>query len=478
MAARENQGYLIAVILLVLLSLLLALLFFLNWMRANDLADAKLQAEQKGNSEGALREAYEKKSEILMSLIGGLGKSVAEVETSRQMIDRTIDRLQGSDRDAVVKVKNDIDLIMTEYQKDMNLFLGARDENREDTWRSLNKNFNDALARNYNELETERNTRARVEREAQTEIAAKQKEVEEKTELLMAAQRDLSVKTEEFINYKTEQDNKFEEFQSRYTSLERDSRNKQSDLSNTIRSKAEEIVKIESEKTILKTKVDRYERENFDIADGKVIRVGAKSVFIDVGSKDGLKTTQTFSIFDARATSFETKAPKASIEVIKVWDHQAEARVTFENPLDPILADDQILNPVWDPGYNVPIALAGVFDLDGDGIDDTHRLLQMIRQNGGNVVAYHDAEGKVNGEIDPATRYLVVGNSPISGKHDNAELVSRGMREILNQGKANQIQEIDVRKLLNWMGRHSLPSVERLDSQIGNQYRSRDSSVR
>lgn len=478
MAARENQGYLIAVILLVLLSLVLALLFFLNWMRANDLADAKLQAEQKAKSEGALREAYEKKSEILMALVGGLGKSVAEVETSRQMLDRTVDQLQGGDRDAVVKVKNDVDQIMAEYEKDMKLFLGARDANREETWRSLTKNFSDALSRNYGELETERNTRARVEREAAAEIAAKQKEVEEKTQLWQAALRDLSVKTEEFNSYKSQQDAKFEEFQSRYTALERNFGDERRRLDSEITRRNETIRENEERISVLKTKVDQYEKENFDLADGKVIRVSGNSVFINVGSRDGLKPTQTFSVFDASATNFDSKAPKGGIEVIKVWDHQAEARILAENPLKPILADDQILNPVWDPGYSVPIALAGIFDLDGDGMDDTPRLIQMIRQNGGNVVAYHDGEGQVQGQIDPATRYLVVGRSPMTGTDDNAEKVSRGMRNILNQGKDHQIQEIDLRKLLNWMGRHSLPSVERLDSNIGNQFRKSESPVR
>ena len=76
MAARENQGYLIAVIVLVLLTMLMALMFFLTYMRANDLADAASAAENKATREKAVQDAYRIQADVLMGLLGGLGKSV------------------------------------------------------------------------------------------------------------------------------------------------------------------------------------------------------------------------------------------------------------------------------------------------------------------------------------------------------------------------------------------------------------------
>jgi hypothetical protein len=472
MAARENQGYLIAVIVLVLLTMLLALMFFLTYMRANDLADAASAAETKATREKAVQDAYRIQADVLMGLLGGLGKSVAEVETSRQELDNVINKVKDADRPVVADIKKKVDDIALEHEKDMKLFLGPKDQNREETWRGLVKNFGDALSRKYDDLVVSMNEQARIDREAKAAIAAKEQEVEQTKKLLELSQQDLSKKTEEYETYKTQQDQKFEEFQTKYLKLEQDAGKERATLTDVISKRDKELELKVAENTELKKKVDLFQKEEFDIADGEVVRVGNNgSVFLNRGAKDGLKTTRTFSVFNSTDTNFDKNNPKAALEVIKVWDHQAEARVTYDNPLKPILAGDKVINPVWDPGYSVPIALAGVFDIDRDGIDDSERLIQMIKQNGGNVVAAHDAEGNVVGELNSATRYMVVGDSPVVGKTENAEKISRSMRTLLDQSKQFQIQEIDVRKLLNWMGKHSLPVVERLDSEVGNQFR-------
>ena len=92
----------------------------------------------------------------------------------------------------------------------------------------------------------------------------------------------------------------------------------------------------------------------------------------------------------------------------------AEARIVIQDNINPILTKDFISTSVWEPGYSVPVALAGFFDLDGDGNSDLQRLISNIQQNGGNVVAYHDEEGTVVGEIDEYTRYFVTGDEPKS----------------------------------------------------------------
>ncbi len=58
-----------------------------------------------------------------------------------------------------------------------------------------------------------------------------------------------------------------------------------------------------------------------------------------------------------------------------------------------------------------PIAIVGEFDLDGDGIDDASKLLQMIMRNGGTVCAYDRGNGVSYGRIDHET-IVVVGNIP------------------------------------------------------------------
>ena len=62
MAARENQGYLIAVIVLVLLSLILALLAFLGWSSANENSDLLTAANQKARPQRCARRRSKSRS--------------------------------------------------------------------------------------------------------------------------------------------------------------------------------------------------------------------------------------------------------------------------------------------------------------------------------------------------------------------------------------------------------------------------------
>ena len=108
----------------------------------------------------------------------------------------------------------------------------------------------------------------------------------------------------------------------------------------------------------------------------------------------------------------------------------------------------------------------------GDGSSDLGRLKQMIENNGGRVVAWNDERGKITGKIDPTTRYAVLGESPEPSAEFSGALYS-AINELTDQAKRNTVQQIDQRKLLNWMGRHNNATVEQLDSRIGSQFNRR-----
>ena len=226
----------------------------------------------------------------------------------------------------------------------------------------------------------------------------------------------------------------------------------------------------------MKVKLDRYEQENFDLHDGRVVRVAHRidRVYLDLGTADGLRPNLSFAVYPQTATDFQRDEFKAMIEVTRITgEHQSEARITLEDPTNPILPKDFVLTATWDPGYSVPIALIGLFDLDGDGSSDRLRLVQMIENNGGRVAAMIDEQGKVIGKIDATTRYAVMGQSPDPAAEFSGALYT-AINELTDQAKKNTVQQIDQRKLLNWMGRHNNATVQRLDEHIGSEFRRRE----
>ncbi len=116
-------------------------------------------------------------------------------------------------------------------------------------------------------------------------------------------------------------------------------------------------------------------------------------------------------------TNLTLKEKKGAIEVTQILsDHLAEARVTDDQPSNPIVAGDKIHTVLWSPGQQRHFALAGFFDIDGDGQSDLQTVMDLIKANGGVVDAWIADKGKdknkPQGEITVNTNYLILGEAP------------------------------------------------------------------
>src|SRR6185436_7906434 len=153
---------------------------------------------------------------------------------------------------------------------------------------------------------------------------------------------------------------------------------------------------------------------SFEVADGRISWVNQNgTVWINLGTADSLRRQVTFSVFDADQHDAAKAEKKGSIEVTRLLDdHMAEARITKDDPTNPILTGDNIYSQVWHRGKKLHFALTGVIDIDGDGQSDMQQALELIKLNGGIVDAYLKDDGKVDGEITANTRYLVLGDVP------------------------------------------------------------------
>jgi hypothetical protein len=118
----------------------------------------------------------------------------------------------------------------------------------------------------------------------------------------------------------------------------------------------------------------------------------------------------------------ETFVPKATIEVVEVIGPDvSRARVTSEDsPVrDRALPGDLLYNSVWRKGHADHIALAGIFDTNGDGTDDIEAVVRDLTKMGIPVDAYFDLKAKKwVGKLTDRTRYMVSGYTPIPGPGD------------------------------------------------------------
>jgi hypothetical protein len=187
-------------------------------------------------------------------------------------------------------------------------------------------------------------------------------------------------------------------------------------------------------------------------------------VRVNLGSNHGLRPRMPFSVYSADVKEISVSSGKGKIEITKIIDaNTAEARVTEDILINPILPGDIIYTPVWKPGQHIRVALSSGLDLDGDGIPDPHKAIMLIKQCGGEVDAYIDdltgdminENGKMVretflvGQITDETRYLVTGKTP---DPDSSVTLFNAHRELTEKAKNHGVITISLNDLLALMG--------------------------
>ncbi len=483
MAARENQGYLIAVIILVLLVLILGLLTFFGWSKANEYSEGVTKAQTDLNVEQKVREAYQVEAEILRAYIGNSGESLAEVDTKQETFDRIRNSLTETQKSAIQNVALQLEDVKKTYEADMQQYIArTEDEQAEElTWSSLIRNLIAVTAKKHNELAVARRENEDDQLDFQNKLDAQKKTLEETEKQLAAKVEELAMAKKLYLENEDKLNKALTNTRNELKQAGDENQNSRQQLTGQINNLETSNGSLVTENESLKTRVTELTTENFDVADGQVLRTAGDSVFVNIGSGDGLRPNMTFSVYDSQVNNFERNQQKAKIEVLEVTGlHTARAKITEEDVIVPIKSGDNVVTPTWDPGYSVPIALAGIFDLDGDGNSDRLRFIRMIENNGGTVVAQHDEEGKIIGKIDSSTRYLVLGGSPEPGtlKQDALGNVYNAIRKLEADAESHTVQVIDVRKMMNWMGLHNNAQIVRADGETsGNGFRERKPSV-
>lgn len=451
MAARENQGYLIAVILLVLLSVVLAIATYFGFTNQGEYANQRDAAREELANEQKASQAFEALATMSESFIGVPGSSMTDVTTAMTLLESTglQDRISQGRQLAQV------------HSQDMSLHT-SKDPAVDSTYRGLMSDLVTGINNLHNVKAVLDNQVKDAQDKLRTELAARDKAIEEKDKQLVAAQNDLDKEREG--HKKT-----FDELTSQLNTAEtnvKEVSTKLSSANDTISENLKEFTKTKTDLEVqvadLNLQLEKFLRKETDIADGQIVGVAPilGKVTINLGYDDNLLPNQTFAIFDQQNTHFTDGEEKATFEVTRILDaHLAEGRITRQSITNPILIRDFVVTSTWDPGYAVPIAIVGSIDLDGDGQSDLERLISIIEQNGGKVVAYHDAEGNVVGKIDGNTRLFVKGDAPLGGPGTD------GYNSLEAQRKIYQVREISVREMLNSMGYRSEAKIQRFNER-------------
>ena len=460
MATRENQGLFIAVILLVLLSVVLAVSTFFGFAGAQEAKDQRDSFQAQYLKASKESNGYQAQAGIYMAMLGVEDIAVNEIETYES------DLVASNLQDMI----NQTQRVKETWNADM-AKLASGEGGADRTYRKLVEDFSNAIADQHANTTVLTNTVKETKQKLDTEITNKNKQLEEKDVQLAKAQEDLSSEQESHEKTRIELNQRLDDTQSEYQKVNReledvesDLRNKEASFKRNLDAAKATIIKKESTITSLTAK-------ETNVADGQVVSVAPRlgKVTLNLGYDDNLQLKQTFAIYDQSARKFKSGYGKAKIEVTRILDaHLAEGRITSQNIKNPILTKDWVVTSTWDPGYSVPIAIAGFIDLDGDGNSDLERLISIVEGVGyGDVVAYHDDDGKVFGEIDENTRFFVSGDDPLGNAAD-------GYNKLEQARERFQTREISVQEFLHEMGYRNEARVRRFDdSTPGKKFKAR-----
>jgi len=433
MVARGSQGYLIAVIILTLLVMVFGILSYLGFSRANDNADKWAIAKKSVDEEKAKSTSREAYVNILLTQAGVTNSKTGELDALKSQASRDAEtKLLLQDSDSA------FDQYISQAVSDDDAFAGAN------SYQQVIDELLSVVGKNHGINVSLVNQVRQEKAAAQVEIKQIQEKLDAANDKIAGLETNLSDESKRNKEKEDELQSLIVVQEGRITDLTNDLTNKQKEVDQAIQDKNTQVA--EMQKELLKIKRENELLTSLGesiLPDGKVTNVTGNIISLNVGSADGLRKHQGFLVYDARETDFENALPKAKIQVKKSnGEHTSEALIVERISGSPILSEDHIISRTWDPGYNVPVAIVGMIDLDGDGSPDTERFKSLLEQNGANVVAWHDEMGNRNGDISSTTEYLIVGDSPTKAE------VASAFTFYNKQAERYSVREISARRFL------------------------------
>ncbi len=421
MAARENQGLQIALIIFVILTIILIVT---TWV--------------------AFR-SYQDGQENIKSLTT---KSKADSDKAREAAD------ESAGFKAIIDPKLDkLPAVQEAAAKDFEAHGKGIAE--------ADRNYRNLIDRMAKEL-SEANTRA-TEAMAQAkgfedkikadEVAAKA-QFAKYTETIATITGEMKAEHDKFVKARDEMVKANAELTKKFDAKTKDFDKLQSESAARIGELTGENTKVKKLLTDINGEKLRKEKAN-EVPDGKITWVNQRSrtVWINLGSDDGLRRQTSFSVFGVDDANPVESDRKGKIEVTRLMDrHLAEARIVEDDLSNPLMPRDQIFSPVWEPGVAEHFALVGIMDIDGDGEDDREKIHDLISLNGGVIDEETDKNGKKTGQMTINTKYLVLGAEPKPGTTAEKDANIASWSDMQGEAQTLGVKMIRVKDFVDYMG--------------------------
>ena len=425
MAMRENTGLQVALILFVMITVVLAVTTYMYFDASNKADKERQIAEDKATS-----------------LKAGLDEKIKEVETLRKLL--------GYEDMNSPKV----DEIVTNFHADMAKFGEGYNAKRD--YVALPQYLSKTIDELNDQLSAEKLRVKQMDAELAAARAQEQKNVAVRDANYTEAVADYNSQKTTIDNQRKELVARVDGIQQAFDKASREVSTIKADKDKEIDALSQRVGKLDLLRKTLTDKIDAIQNPTAvgkaERPDGRVTWVSQRggTVYINLGSDDGLRRSTMFTVYDAGAVNLAQTDAKASIEVTTIrGPHLAEARIIEDSLSNPILSQDNIYSPVWDPGQKTHFALAGFMDIDGDRKSDRQLIRSLIAKNGGAIDAEVLDDGSREGRLTINTRYLVVGETPTEKtKSDLRTAYSTMIKEAGDLG----IERITVERLLSDMG--------------------------
>ncbi len=438
MASRESQGLQVALILFVMVTVVLAVTTYMYFRRAEENVQRYLAKAEEAKREKDATMKLQFENQILKHILGYDRKTEAELTSIKQGM--------GGNKQ--------VEQILADYDTNMKMY-GAGYTGPDLSYTTLPKHLISAINARNKDIVDAGTVAKSLEREREQIRAAEQARAAKAEQSLDAVQTDLASEREKFNAERTRITDEAAKVaailpkkNAEIAKTTSEAAARQEEMGRTL-SQVSTLLEAEKERRM---KLEKDFGATYERPDGEVTLVNsrANTVWIDLGTADGVDRQMIFSVIDQKETGVTKSKVKGRIEITRVMDqHSSEARVLEDEMSNPIMKGDKIYSPSFRKGQKTRFALAGLIDIDKDGKSDQTKVKALISLNGGVVDAELLEDGSVAGKMTGDTRYLVKGDRPTD--KTNQKLID-GFTTMTGEATRLGIETISVDTLLDRMG--------------------------